>query len=51
MANYENRLSQNFIKTALTEGILCQFVVGKRWKESNHWIFLNEQKPFFKPCF
>lgn len=28
-ANYENRLCQNCIRTVLTEGILCEFVVGK----------------------
>ena len=30
--SYENRPCQNFIKTVLTEGIYCEFVVGKWWK-------------------
>ena len=28
-ANYENRLCQNVIRTVFTEGISCQFIVGK----------------------
>ena len=38
-ASYENRLCENFIRTVLTEGISCQFVVGKQWRKSNGWNF------------
>ena len=34
MANYENRLCQNFVRTVLTEGIQCQFVVGKQKQQT-----------------
>ena len=34
----QNPLSQNFIRTVLTEGILYEFVVGKWWKKCKYWI-------------
>ena len=43
MANYKNCLCQNFNKTVLTEGALCEFVEGKWWKKSNEWIFSCQQ--------
>ena len=33
-----------FIRAVLTEGISCQFVMGKRWRKSNDWIFLKWAK-------
>ena len=47
MAKYENCFCQNFFKTVLTEGALCEFVEGKWWKKSNDWIFFSNQKQFF----
>ena len=32
---------QNLIRTVLTEGISCQFVVGEQWTKSYDWIFLK----------
>lgn len=38
-ANYENCLSQNFITTVFTEEILCELIVGKRWKNLTTGFF------------
>ena len=47
MANYENCLCQNFIKTVLPEGALFEFVGGQMMKKSNDWLFFNKQRQFF----
>ena len=51
MANYKNRLYQNFIRTVLTEGLNVNSWCAKDENNLATGIFLNKQKPLFKPCF